>query len=254
MAISEADLTKLRRIGSIVAETIQEMADHLKAGMTTGELDAIGRAYLEKHGARSAPELVYNFPGATCISVNHRAAHGIPGDLEIADGDLVNIDVSAELDGFFGDSGASFGVGTITEEQQALLSATEEALEKAMSMARHGRPIQMVGRVVETMARKRGFTVIRNLGGHGIGRSLHEKPSFIPHFYDRSEKRRFKEGMVLTLEPFLAMGAKEVEDSDDGWTLLTENRGLVAQFEHTMVITRDEPIVLTRRAGASKVG
>ncbi len=247
MVVNEEDRKKLERIGGVVAETIEEMRAHLKPGITTAELDDIGRAVLEKHGARSAPILVYDFPGATCISVNERAAHGIPGDLVIQEGDLVNIDVSAELDGFFADSGASFGVGEIGEEKQALLDATREALEKAMQIARHGRPIQLVGRVVEGLAKERGYTVIRNLGGHGIGKGLHEKPNFIPHFYDRKEKRRFKEGQVLTLEPFLAMGAKRVNELDDGWTLETDNKGLVAQFEHTMIITRKEPVVLTRR-------
>lgn len=248
MSYTTEEIEKLRRIGAVVAETLEEMERHLKPGITTKELDEIGRAYLEKHGARSAPILIYDFPGATCISVNENAAHGIPGDQVVKEGDLVNIDVSAELDGFFADSGASFGVGEITAAQQDLLDATKEALEKAMSMARHGRPIQLVGRVVEGVARERGYTVIRNLGGHGIGRGLHEKPNFIPHFFDRRERRRFKEGQVLTLEPFLAMGARQVDELADGWTLQTENKGLVAQFEHTMIITRGEPIVLTRRS------
>jgi methionyl aminopeptidase len=247
MGFTEEEMKKLRRIGEVVAETIEEMQSHLRAGVTTKELDDIGRAVLDRHGAKSAPILVYDFPGATCISVNERAAHGIPGDLVIQEGDLVNIDVSAELDGFFSDSGASFGVGEIGQEKQALLDATKEALEKAIAIARHGRPIQLVGRVVEGLARERGYTVIQNLGGHGIGRGLHEKPNFIPHFFDRKEKRRFREGQVLTLEPFLAMGARKVNELDDGWTLETDNKQLVAQFEHTMVITRREPIVLTRR-------
>lgn len=247
MGLTKSEIEKLKRIGAIVAETIEEMSAHLKPGMTTAELDDIGRANLKKYGAQSAPELVYDFPGATCISVNERAAHGIPGDLEIAAGDLVNIDVSAELDGFFADSGASFGVGEIGAEKQALIDATKEALEKAMNLARHGRPLKLVGRVVEGLAKERGYTVIQNLGGHGIGKKLHQQPSFIPHFYQRREKRRFREGQVLTLEPFLAMGAKKVNELDDGWTLETENKGLVAQFEHTMIITRGEPLVLTRR-------
>ncbi len=248
MGLTKEDVKKLRRIGEIVAATIEEMQSQMEAGMTTAELDDIGRAVLEENGAQSAPILEYDFPGATCISVNERAAHGIPGDLVIEEGDLVNIDVSAECDGFFADSGASFGVGDIGEEKQALLDATKEALEKAMSMARHGRPVKMVGRVVQGLADQKGYTVIRNLGGHGIGKKLHQPPKFIPHFYDRTEKRRFREGQVLTLEPFLAMGAKKVMELDDGWTLMTENKGLVAQFEHTMIITRGEPIVLTRRS------
>lgn len=248
MGLTKREMNGMREIGRVVAETIEEMQRHLEPGITTRQLDDIGREVLEEHGARSAPELVYDFPGATCISVNERAAHGIPGNLEIQDGDLVNIDVSAELDGFFADSGASFGVGTISEQKQHLLDSTREALEKAIELARHGRPVKMVGRVVEGLAEDRDYTVIRNLGGHGIGEQLHQKPNFIPHFFDRREKRKFREGQVLTLEPFLARGAKRVEEMDDGWTLRTENGDLVAQFEHTMIITRGEPIVLTRRA------
>ena len=248
MGLTKEEMKAMRRIGEVVAATIEEMKAHLQPGITTAELDDIGRAELQRHGAQSAPELVYDFPGATCISVNDRAAHGIPGDIEIKDGDMVNIDVSAELDGFFADSGASFGVGDIGAEKQALIDATYEALEKAMAMARHGRPVKMVGRAVEGLAKDRGYTVIRNLGGHGIGRNLHQQPSFIPHFYDRTEKRKFREGQTLTLEPFLAMGARRVDEMDDGWTLRTENGGAVAQFEHTLVITRGEPIVLTRRS------
>lgn len=242
------EIEKLRRIGAVVAEAIEEMSSALVPGITTKELDDIGRAVLARHGAQSAPELVYKFPGATCISVNENAAHGIPGNQVIKEGDLVNIDVSAELDGFFSDSGASFPVGAVSPEKIALLDATKEALEKSIQMARHGRPIKLVGRVVEGIAKDKGYTVIHNLGGHGIGRGLHAEPSFIPHFYDRKERRFFKEGQVLTIEPFLAMGgSKQVNELDDGWTLQTENRDLVAQFEHTMIITRGEPIVLTRR-------
>jgi methionyl aminopeptidase len=246
---SPDDVQALMRIGRIVAMTIEEMRRHLEPGITTKQLDDIGRAFLESHGARSAPELVYNFPGATCISVNDEAAHGVPGDRVIQAGDLVNIDVSAELGGFFSDSGASFPVPPITDAQQDLLDATQEALLRAMSVARAGRPIQMVGRVVEGVAKERGYTIIKNLGGHGIGKKLHQQPSFIPHFFDRKEKRRFVEGQVLTLEPFLAMGSKHVDEAADGWTLKTDNGGLSAQFEHTMIITRGEPIILTSREG-----
>jgi len=242
---SEEDLAALKRIGRIVGLTIQEMARHLEPGIITAELDDIGRKFLDSHGARSAPEIVYTFPGATCISVNDQAAHGIPGPQIVQRGDLVNIDVSAELDGFFADSGASFTVPPVTPQAQLLVDSTREALHKALGVARAGLPIQMVGRLVENFAKDRGFTIIRNLGGHGIGRKLHEEPSFIPHFYDRTEKRRFVDGTVLTIEPFLSNGATDVIEQADGWTLQTPNGELSAQFEHTMVITRGKPILLT---------
>ncbi len=242
---SENDLEKLRKIGRIVGLTIQEMGRHLQAGMTTAELDEIGARFLESHGARSAPQLCYQFPGATCISVNEQAAHGIPGARVIQEGDLVNIDVSAELDGYFADAGASFPVGKVSRLKQRLCHHTRRALDRAIDSARAGRMLNVIGRAVEHEAASCGFTIIRDLASHGVGRSLHEEPKSIYTFYNPHDRRRLHEGMVITIEPFLSDGGQHVTTHADGWTLLTEGGRASAQYEHTMVITKGRPILLT---------
>jgi methionyl aminopeptidase len=241
---SEKDLLGLMRIGKIVGLAIQHMRECMEPGMTTAELDAIGGEFLKQNGARSAPILAYKYPGYTCISVNDEAAHGVPGKRVIKDGDLVNIDVSAELDGYWADSGASFPIPPTTPEKQKLLDYTKTALERAIDAARAGAPINAVGKAVEAVAQEGGFSIIRELGGHGVGRHIHEKPS-VPNFYTRRTKGHFEEGMVLTLEPFLTMGAIHVNTLADGWTLRTTDGSLVAQYEHTIVITKERPILVT---------
>lgn len=244
---SERDLARLREIGRIVAQTIEHMAAHLQPGMTTRHLDEIGAKFLKEHGARSAPILAYNFPGHTCISVNDEAAHGIPSDREILLGDLVNIDVSAEKNGFWADAGASYPVGPVTPVKQRLLDTTREALTIALKQARAGNRIYMVGKAVEAFAHDQGYEILEQLGGHGVGRSIHEPPH-IPNHYDRNDRnarQRFTEGLVVTIEPFLTTGGRFVHTLDDGWTLKTHDSALVAQFEHTIVITRTDPILIT---------
>ncbi len=242
---SEEDLVKLKRIGRIVALALQEMSQHLAPGVTTRELDDIGRAFLEQNGARSAPELAYHFPGATCISVNEEAAHGIPGERIIQAGDLVNLDVSAELDGYFADTGASFGVPPVSPERQRLCECTRAALRTAINAARAGRPLNVIGQAVESQAQRHGLRVIGALGGHGVGRHLHEEPRSVPNYFDPRDPRRLKEGMVIAIEPFLTTGNGLILESRDGWTLRTADGRPLAQYEHTIVVTRDRPIVLT---------
>ncbi len=242
---TENDLAALRKIGKIVAQCLQYMGSKLEPGMTTHELDELGRAFLEKHGAKSAPELVYQFPGATCISVNEEAAHGIPGPKKLAAGDLVNIDVSAELDGYFADTGGSFVMPPESELKVNLCEATKRALQAALKAARAGQKLNVIGAAIEKEARKNNLTVIHNLGSHGVGRWLHEEPEFIPGYFDKRDKRHLKEGQVITIEPFLSTGATEVFDTGDGWTLGTKKGIFTAQYEHTMVITRGQPIILT---------
>lgn len=241
---SDEDLEGLTNAGRVVAEARDAMVDAVRPGVTTGELDAIGRETFRRHGARSAPRVTYNFPGSTCISVNDEAAHGIPSfDRHLREGDLVNIDVSAELDGYFSDTGVSTRVGVVSAIAQRLLDATELAQRDAMATARSGNRLRDIGKIVEAHARRQGFCTIRNLRGHGIGRGLHEEPS-IPNFDDH-QRLVLHEGMVLAVEPFLSVSASYVIDGDDGWTLRTSDGSLVAQFEHTMVVTNGTPIVLT---------
>jgi methionyl aminopeptidase len=242
---TESDLLALRKVGRIVATCLQVMGRALEPGMTTRELDGIGRKYLELHGARSAPELSYQFPGATCISVNEEAAHGIPGDRILRASDLVNIDVSAELGGYFADTGGSFIIPPGNKLQRKLCLATKRALELAIGEARAGRPINAIGRAIEAEAQRNRLTVIENLGSHGVGRALHEEPGFIPGFYDPKDLRVLKENQVITIEPFLSTGARQVFDTGDGWTLATKAKQMTAQYEHTLVITKGRPLIMT---------
>jgi methionyl aminopeptidase len=242
---NEDDLKKLRAIGRIVYETLMLMKKHMTVGMTTLELDEIGRQNLDKYGARSAPQVTYDFPGVTCISINEEAAHGIPSQRKIVAGDVVNIDVSAELDGYFGDTGGTFPVPPVDPRIEYLCQSTKKALRQAMRSARADARINQIGQAIERTARQSGFVTLKDLGSHGIGRSLHDEPHFIPNFYDRTDNRRLKEGQVITIEPFLSTGAEQTATADDGWTLTTGNGNFSAQYEYTMVITKGKPIVMT---------
>lgn len=231
-------------IGRICGLTLQHMVAHIKPGITTAELDDIGGRFLFEHGARSAPILAYKFPGYTCISINDEAAHGIPGERVIQEGDLVHVDVSAEKNGYWADTGMSTPVPPVNDEKQRLVDAAKRALEIALEHARAGQMISEMGRAVERYANGQGFQVLRELGGHGIGKHLHEKPS-IPHYFNRRANQKLTEGLVVTLEPFLTTGARHVVTLPDGWTLKTRDGSLAAQFEHTIIVTEDKPILVT---------
>lgn len=239
------DVVALKRIGRIVSFVLQEMLDTAEPGMTTGELDIIGAKLLEQHGARSAPQLTYNFPGATCISVNEEAAHGIPGNRVIRAGDVLNIDVSAELGGYFADTGGTRVVPPTSPQKTRLCHATRTALEQAMKQARSGLPLNGIGAAIQRTAKMYGFKIIENLGSHGVGRSLHEEPEHIPGYFDPADRRLLKEGMVITIEPFLSTKSRVVTEAADGWTLVGVPGNLSAQYEHTMIITKSDPIVVT---------
>jgi len=243
---SDDDVVALKRIGSIVSRVLQQMLDAAEPGMTTAELDALGGRLLESHGARSAPQLVYDFPGVTCISINEEAAHGIPGARVIQAGDVLNVDVSAELGGYFADTGGTRVIPPNTPQKTRLCHATRTALDNAMAQARAGRPINGIGAAIQGAAKRYGFKVIENLASHGVGRALHEDPEQIPGYFDPADKRIFKEGMVITIEPFLSTKSRLVKEAADGWTLLGAAGNLSAQYEHTMIITRGKPIVVTQ--------
>jgi methionyl aminopeptidase len=243
---NEDDLEKLKIIGRIVFETMMLMKKQLEIGMTTLELDEIGARNLAKYGARSAPKVTYDFPGYTCISVNEEAAHGIPSERIICEADVVNIDVSAELDGYFGDTGGTFPVPPVDPKIQYLCQSTRKALQNAMDVARAGARVNQIGASITKTARKTGFVTLKDLGSHGIGKSLHEEPHFIPNFYDKNDRRILNEGQVITIEPFLSTRSEQTTTEDDGWTLTTGAGNFSAQYEHTMVITKNKPIILTR--------
>lgn len=241
---NQDDLDGLLRIGQVVAEAREAMSAAVAPGVSTGDLDALGAEVFHRHGARSAPILDYRFPGTTCISVNDEAAHGIPSPTRVLRaGDLVNLDVSAELDGYYGDTGVSVGVGNISALARTLLNATFSAQREGMQAAMPGNRIRHIGRAVRARARTHGFTVIKNLSGHGVGHRLHEPPS-VP-CVDDGQRTVLWEGLVLAIEPFLSVSSDYVVDSADGWTLRTDDGSLVAQFEHTMVVCREGPLVLT---------
>jgi methionyl aminopeptidase len=241
---SQEELDALIRAGRVVAEARQAMVEAVGPGRTTGELDAVGREVFRRHGARSAPRVTYRFPGATCISINDEAAHGIPSlKRQLREGDLVNLDVSAELDGYFSDTGISVAVGDVSPVATRLLEATRLAQRDAMDAAQPGARLREIGRAVQRRARRHGFRVISNLNGHGIGRGLHEEPS-VPST-DDGQRMVLREGLVLAIEPFLSVSADHVVDDADGWTLRTADGSLVAQFEHSIVVTKDGPFVLT---------
>ncbi|MCO5113107.1 MAG: type I methionyl aminopeptidase [Bdellovibrionaceae bacterium] len=242
---SEKDLIGLRTVGRVVARCLQHMQAKLEPGITTAELDSIGGEFLAAHGARSAPKITYNFPGYTCISVNEEAAHGIPGSKVLKAGDLVNIDVSAELDGYFADTGGSSIIPPESKLHLQICAVAKSALEKAMLEARAGAKLNRIGLAIETEAIRNGFTVIENIGSHGVGRALHEEPDFIAGYYDRKDKRVLRENQVITIEPFVSSGAREVFDSGDGWTLMTNPGIFTAQYEHTLVITKGKPLIMT---------
>lgn len=242
---NEDDLTALKQIGRIVADTLKAMGKAIEPGMTTLELDQLGREFMEAAGARPAPELVYDFPGAACISVNEEIAHGIPSGRKIRPGDLVNIDVSAEKNGYFADTGASFAVPPVTHAVARLCRDGRRAMWTGLRQVRTGKPLAGIGDAVGAFARKNGYTLVRNLASHGVGLSLHEEPTEIATWPNASERRIMGEGLVFTVEPFLSLGAELADDGDDPWTLYSHPRALTVQYEHTVVATRNGPLVLT---------
>ena len=242
---NDDELSALRKIGRIVAMVLQQMHLFAKPGMSTAELDDYGAKLLIDSGARSAPQLVYDFPGATCISVNEEVAHGVPGERILRAGDMLNIDVSAELDGYFADTGGTSALPPVSETQRKLCYATRKALQDALNKACTGQRINSIGRAIEERAEKHGFTTIRNLAGHGVGRDLHEEPVNIVSYYEARDNRRLSEGMVVAIEPFLSTHCMSAEQAADGWTLLTSPGNLSAQYEHTAVITRGKPLIMT---------
>ena len=242
---NEDELDGLKAIGRVVADAIAAMATAVRPGITTAELDEIAGRVLDEAGAIPAPKESYGFPGIACISVSEEIAHGIPGDRVLKVGDLINLDVSASKDGFFADSGASFAVAPVPAKLDKLCRDGRRAMWAGIGAVAPGKPLAGVGRAVGAFARKNGYTLVRNLGSHGVGRSLHEEPSDIATWPDPRERRIITDGLVFTVEPFLSLGAEWAEDGDDEWTLYSEPRAPTVQFEHTIVATRNATLVVT---------
>lgn len=242
----EADLIGMQKASEAVAYTLKEMRNYARPGMTTKQLDHYGAAILSDFGAKSAPFLTYRFPGWTCISVNNEFCHGIPSDNTILEaGDLVNIDVSAELNGFWSDNGGSFVLGEDVNRHQKLIDASRQILHKAIYNIKGGVRIADIGHLIETEAKKRGYKVIKNLTGHGIGKSLHEEPHEIANYRDRYNPARFKKNSVVAIETFIATTSTYGETLPDGWTMVGNKGGYMAQHEHTIVVTDGSPLILT---------
>src|SRR5688572_5743665 len=247
MSISKhSELVGMQRVSEAVAFTLKGMRKYAQPGMTTKQLDNFGGQILNDLGAKSAPYLTYGFPGWTCISVNNEFCHGIPSDKKVLhEGDLINIDVSAELDGFWSDNGGSFVLGADVNNHQKLVDTSKQILHQAIHSIKGGVRISDVGFLIETEAEKRGYKVIRNLTGHGIGRSLHEEPSEIANYNDRFNLTRFKKNSVVAIETFISTTSTYAKTLKDGWTLVGNKGGFMAQHEHTIVVTDGKPIVLT---------
>jgi methionyl aminopeptidase len=241
---SSRDLVELREIGRVVAVVLRQLRDLVRPGVTTARLDAAAARLLRRHGARSAPYLTYRFPGAICISVNEEAAHGVPGERRIAAGDLVKLDVSAERGGYFADAAVTVTVPPVSAAAARLKGSAKIARDAGIAAARVGAPLYAVGEAAARAAAAGGFTVVPDLPGHGVGRALHEAPT-IPQYFDPSLSDPIAEGLVFTVEPHLTWGQSAIEEARDGWTLRTTDRAWVAVFEHTVVATREGPLVVT---------
>ena len=251
MSITTQDeLTGIQRASDAVALTLKKMRDFAQPGISTKELDEYGARLLAEMGANSAPKLTYDFPGFTCISVNEEVAHGIPSaDKILKEGDLINIDVSAELNSFWADNGGSFVLGRDIHGHGKLVDASKRILKKAISSIAGGVRVSDIGRLIESEAKKSGYAVIKNLTGHGVGRSLHEEPHEIANFCDRYNYTRFKKNSVVAIETFISTRSTYADTQSDGWTLSGNRGGFVAQHEHTIMVTGGQPVIFTSKNG-----
>jgi methionyl aminopeptidase len=240
----EQELACLKAAGRIVRLVLDAMKAEVRPGVTTRSLDESGARVMREHGARSAPAMVYQFPGASCISLNDEAVHGIPGDRKLREGDLVKLDVTVEKDGYMADAAITVPVGRVSPQAEKLMACAERAFHQAMLVARAGFRVFEIGKMVEREVCKSGFAVVRELGGHGIGRTIHEPPH-VPNYPDPEARQIMKEGLVITVEPIISSGSGQVFTDKDGWTLRTLDHALSAHFEHNLVITSGSPILLT---------
>ncbi len=242
---SYTELQGMQKVSEAVGSILKQMREYARPGITTSQLDEYGGQLMDITGLRSAPKLTYGFPGYTCISVNNEVAHGIPGNRVLQEGDLVNVDVSGELDGYWADNGGSFVLGQDLHDHAPLVAASRQILHKAIAQIRGGVKIADIGRLIETEAKRSGYRVIRNLTGHGVGRSLHEEPREIPNFYDKYNRDRFRKNTVVAIETFISTRATYAYNKGDGWTLVTNDGSFVAQHEHTIIVTDAAPVILT---------
>jgi len=241
---SESDWRGLRRAADVARETLDVLERNVRADVTTGELDRIAARIFAKRGARSAPALVYGFPGTVLISVNDEIVHGVPGKRRLKDADVVKLDVTVERDRYIADAARTVIVGAAVDTASRLRDCAVAAFEASLAVARAGNRVSEIGRAVERVVRGRGFTVVRGLSGHGVGRTIHEPPTVHNH-YVATQRDVLEDGMVLTIEPLISAGSPDVVQDRDGWTLRTADGSLAAHHEHTLVITNGAPVLLT---------
>lgn len=245
MSIESVDDWKgLRRAGRIAHLTLEALEAQVRPGVTTEELDLVAARVFAAHGARSAPAMLYGFPKTVLISVNDEVVHGIPGPRRLEAGDMVKLDVTLEKDGYVADAARTAIVGPGSDVAQRLAACARAAFTSALAVAKAGAKVNVIGRAVETEVRRRGFTVIRGLTGHGVGRAIHEPPS-VPNHYDPRQPDVLTDGLVLTIEPIISAGSDRIREDADGWTVRTSDGSLSAHYEHTLVVTRERPVVLT---------
>lgn len=241
---SQADFEGMSRGGKAVAAALKAMSDYVRPGVSTADVDNVGAQVLRQHGARSVPQIIYGFPGVNLISVNDEVVHGIPGNRMLLPGDMVSLDVTAELDGYIADAARTVPIPPYSEKAARLCQCAKTAFEKAIAVARAGRPIHCIGKAVEQEVSDCGFAVVKELGGHGVGRHIHETP-FISNVFHPTDTQPLTDGLVLTIEPIIAERSGRIFEADDGWTIRTVDGGLSAHYENTVVIREGVPILLT---------
>ena len=241
---TESEISKISKSCQIVADTLLMLEEHIHEGMKISKLDSLAEEFIRSHGARPAFKGYMGFPSTLCVSVDHAVVHGIPGNEYLKNGQIVGIDCGAELNGYFGDHAKSFPVGEIDQNKKKLLDVTSESLSKAIDKAVPGNFVGDIGFTVQKHAEENGFSVVRELVGHGIGSQLHEEPQ-IPNFGIEKQGYQLKSGMCIAIEPMINAGKKEVYTSDDGWTIYTVDGQPSAHFEHTIAITDNGPRILS---------
>lgn len=243
---SSRELNYMRDAGQVVAGTFGELEKAIVPGVTTQELDTIAEDYIRRQGAQPAFKGLYGFPASICASVNEQVVHGIPGLRRLESGDIIGIDIGAEINGYFGDSAVTFPVGTVSEEDLELLRVTEAALHAGIDQAVEGNRLTDISHAVQEYVESRGYSVVRDYVGHGIGSKMHEEPQ-VPNFGRPGRGPRLESGMTLAIEPMVNMGTHEVMTLPDKWTVVTRDGKPSAHFEHSIAITRGKPEILTRR-------
>ena len=238
------DLQGMEAAGRATRAVLESMKAAVREGITTRELDQIGEATMRRLGARSGPNSVYRFPGASCISVNEEIVHGVPGDRALRRGDLVSLDVTVEVKGYLADACETVAVGTPSPEGTRLMECVRSAFDAGLAAVRPGVRAYDIGRAVDLTARRAGYSVVRELTGHGIGRTIHEPPT-IPNYFDPQFSDVLVEGLVFTIEPMIAAGTHRTVTMKDGWTVRTRDRSLSAHHEHTLVVTANGARILT---------